>query len=272
MTLNFKDASDFSGRTVNQNLYNQVVNMDNLAGPKDINVAWHFNAFNKIASGAECWYWLGDPIGYAIAKKLSAAMAKALDIPDRGPKATTNLYVISNSVGVTILPEVAFIDNYNDMQKYQKNKEKLFKACMDVFLSFPEYNFKSSHGGHYGFNMMDPGAVGNGFKEAVLAQEINKYMLKNKNTGGATVAKKVIYQTTPGKYRALKTDNLYLEKELKTKSAWKIKEGQEWYLEDVVMVGKYSRAKIRLNNDIRYCTMRDDYWKLISKTKAKKIK
>lgn len=39
------------------------------------------------------------------------------------------------------------------------------------------YSNKSTHGGHYGKNMMDPGAVGNGYKEAVLAQEINKKFL-----------------------------------------------------------------------------------------------
>ena len=75
--LNFKDASDFKGRNVNENLVNLKNNMDKLAGAKDINVAYHLNAFNKTATGAEVWYWLGDPIGYAIAKKLSAAIANA---------------------------------------------------------------------------------------------------------------------------------------------------------------------------------------------------
>ena len=179
--LNFKDASDFKGRNVNENLVNLKNNMDKLAGAKDINVAYHLNAFNKTATGAEVWYWLGDPVGYAIAKKLSAAIANALGIIDRGPKATTNLYVIANTKGVTILPEICFIDNKSDMQKYQANKAKLFKAMLDVYASFPQYNFKSTHGGHHGLNMVDPGAVGNGYKEAVIAQEINQAILKQQN-------------------------------------------------------------------------------------------
>lgn len=179
--LNFKDASDFKGRNVNENLVNLKNNMDKLAGTKDINVAYHLNAFNKTATGAEVWYWLGDPVGYAIAKKLSAAIAKALGIVDRGPKATTNLYVIAQTKGVTILPEICFIDNKSDMQKYHANKTKLFKAMIDVYASFPQYNFKSTHGGHYGLNMIDPGAVGNGYKEAVIAQEINQAILKQQN-------------------------------------------------------------------------------------------
>lgn len=182
--LNFKDASDFKGRTPNENLYNIVQNMDNLAGANDINVSIHFNAFNRVATGAEVWYYLGDAIGYAIAKKLSATIAKTLGIVDRGPKATTQLYVIYQSVGHTVLIEMAFIDNANDIKKYIANKSKVLDAMMAVFASFSKYNFKSSHGGHYGLNMMDPGAVGNGYKEAVLVQEINKYFLKN-NAGSA---------------------------------------------------------------------------------------
>lgn len=180
--LNFKDASDFKGRNVNENLVNLKNNMDKLASAKDINVAYHLNAFNKTATGAEVWYWLGDPVGYAIAKKLSAAIANALGIVDRGPKATTNLYVIAQTKGVTILPEICFIDNKSDMKKYQANKAKLFKAMIDVYASFPQYNFKSTHGGHYGLNMVDPGAVGNGYKEAVVAQEINQAILKQQNS------------------------------------------------------------------------------------------
>lgn len=90
--------------------------------------------------------------------------------------------------------------------------------------------------------------------------------------GGATVSKKVIYQETPGLYEALRDDTFYLEKELKRKSAWTIKKGQRFFLEDIVKSGKYTRAKVRLNNDVRYCTLRDDFWKLIYKTKPKKIK
>lgn len=179
--LNFKDASDFKGKNVNQILANQVYNMDILTSPKDINVAWHFNAFNKTATGSEVWYWLGDGVGYAIAKKLSATIAKTLGIVDRGPKATTNLYVIARSKAVTILPEICFIDNKTDIQKYQAKKNELFKAILDVFRSFPQYNFKSTHGGHHGLNMVDPGAIGNGYKEAALAQELNKALLSGQN-------------------------------------------------------------------------------------------
>ena len=92
---------------------------------------------------------------------------------------------------------------------------------------------------------------------------INKKFVKEINA---------IYQTIPGLYEALKDDTFYIDQNLKKKSAWKIKRGQTFHLEDIVKVGKYTRAKVRLNNDIRYCTMRDDYWKLKYKTKVVKIK
>ena len=36
--------------------------------------------------------------------------------------------------------------------------------------------FKDSHGGHWGLNMMDPGALGCGYKEAEIAHKINELM------------------------------------------------------------------------------------------------
>lgn len=197
MAVNFKDASDRKGRTVNENLYNIVQNMDKIAGRNDVNVSIHFNAFNRSATGAEVWYYLGDNVGYQIAKKLSATIAKTLGITDRGAKATTNLYVISRSVGHTVLIEVAFIDNASDMKKYMAKKSDVLKAMMGVFASFPQYNFKTSHGGHGGLNMMDPGAIGNGYKEAVLVQEINKYFLGNKTVQPPKTSVKPTTPSTP---------------------------------------------------------------------------
>lgn len=179
MTIKFKDASDFSGRTVNENLYNIVLNSDRLSKATEISLSWHWNAFNRQASGSEAFHYPGDRIGKEIATGVSAILSRTMGIPNRGAKASPGLYVVDRSQPIMILIEVCFIDNAYDMQQYNKNKIKLWAELIKYFASLP-YTFTSTHGGHYGFNMMDPGAVGNGQKEAVLAQEINKYMLTNK--------------------------------------------------------------------------------------------
>ena len=353
MTLKFKDASDFKGRDVNENLYNLVLNSNRLSGSNDIILSIHFNGFNEKATGAETWSYLGDSISKPIAQRISREVASAQGIVDRGQKSTTDLYVVSQTNAHMILVEVCFLDNYNEIQNYIKNKNRVIDAIVKACEAYPQYNFTATHGGHYGLNMMDPGVSRHGYKEAVLAQEINQALLKNKQIGGGTTVTKpkqpqgdwiaenkrvevttknqntfldfkwkvchptnqilgkqyvvtgkynhqngetyyslydvegswhgyinkkfvkeikAIYQTIPGLYEALKDDTFYIDQNLKKKSAWKIKRGQTFHLEDIVAAGKYTRAKVRLNNDIRYCTMRDDYWKLKYKTKVVKIK
>jgi len=126
------DASDYSGRTVNQNLVNIVNNVNRVAKWSDINVSHHFNAFNGKATGAEVWYYLGDAKGRALAEKVSVAISKTLGIQNRGAKATTNLYVVSNTVGTTILIEWAFVDNASDMNKWNANKVNAVNAVLGV--------------------------------------------------------------------------------------------------------------------------------------------
>lgn len=107
-------------------------------------------------------------------------------------------------------------------------------------------------------------------------KEIKKYYDNPKLQPGEEVKpvkpKPVVYQTTPGLYESLANDCFYIDKELNKKSAWTYVKGQRMFIEDIVKVGNYTRAKVRLNNDIRYCTMRDDFWKLVYKTKENKIK
>lgn len=128
----WNDSSDYSANSVNQNLVNIVNNVNRVAKWSDINVSHHFNAFNGKATGAEVWYYLGDAKGRALAEKVSAAIAKQLGIANRGAKATTNLYVVSNTVGTTILIEWAFVDNTSDMNKWNANKVNAVNAVLEV--------------------------------------------------------------------------------------------------------------------------------------------
>ncbi|MBE9909974.1 N-acetylmuramoyl-L-alanine amidase [Enterococcus mundtii] len=126
------NTSDQSATTVNQNLQNQV-NAMNSAG-NGWAITNHLNAFNGQATGAEVWYWAGNEEARKKAAEVSAAIAKALGIVDRGAKATTSLFVHRNTnSGVNVLLiEWCFIDNANDMRRLDKNMDQAIRAVMNV--------------------------------------------------------------------------------------------------------------------------------------------
>lgn len=126
------NTSDQSATTVNQNLQNQV-NAMNLAG-NGWAITNHLNAFNGQATGAEVWYWAGNEEARKKAAEVSAAIAKALGIVDRGAKATTSLFVHRNTnPGVNVLLiEWCFIDNANDMRRLDQNMDQAIRAVMSV--------------------------------------------------------------------------------------------------------------------------------------------
>lgn len=126
------NTSDQSATTVNQNLQNQV-NAMNAAG-NGWAITNHLNAFNGQATGAEVWYWAGSEEARKKAAEVSAAIAKALGIVDRGAKATTSLFVHRNTnPGVNVLLiEWCFIDNANDMRRLDQNMDQAIRAVMNV--------------------------------------------------------------------------------------------------------------------------------------------
>lgn len=128
----WNDTTDKSGSTVNNNLYNIVNNVNRVASASNTNVSNHMNAFNGKATGVEVWYYLGDSKGYQLASKLSSAIASALGLLNRGAKATTDLYVVRETVGTTVLIEWCFIDNPTDMKQYRANKTKAVNAALNV--------------------------------------------------------------------------------------------------------------------------------------------
>lgn len=86
----------------------------------DLFCASHFNAFKKTTAkrGVEVWYYTGDALGKKIATKMAADLAKLFNLPNRGAKATTNLYVLARTSMTAILPEVCFCDAKGDTNAY----------------------------------------------------------------------------------------------------------------------------------------------------------
>lgn len=88
------------------------------ASGADLGVSIHLNSDSGTASGVEVWYWTGSDSGYEYAKDASARLASVLGLPDRGAKATRNLYWLNTTIMTSVLVEVCFVDSYKDYTAY----------------------------------------------------------------------------------------------------------------------------------------------------------
>ena len=116
-----------------QNLAN-IVNYHN-GKDRELDVSVHFNSASATATGTECLYYDAK----SLSAKMSAAMAKALDIRDRGPKERTELYFLRNTTKPAILLEVCFVSNKDDVAKYKANFERLCQAIAKVIADYLGY-------------------------------------------------------------------------------------------------------------------------------------
>lgn len=100
---------------------------------KDSNVDLQFH-LNATPGGTGCEVWLHPSYGNReLAAKISKAMADAFGLKDRGIKFSTELGWI-NKTKTGLLPEICFIDNETDMQKYRTNFDKAAKAVAEVIV------------------------------------------------------------------------------------------------------------------------------------------
>jgi N-acetylmuramoyl-L-alanine amidase len=97
----------------------------------DVDLQFHLNAS---PGGTGCEVWLHPSYGNKeLAAKISKAMADAFGLRDRGIKFSTELGWI-NKTKTGLLPEICFIDNEVDMQKYRANFDKAAKAVAEVIV------------------------------------------------------------------------------------------------------------------------------------------
>lgn len=108
---------DRTSTTQNQNL-TKIVNWHN-ASPADLEISVHLNAGG--GTGCEVWYYRGDSKGKKYATDVSAAMAKALGLPNRGAKATKDLRFLNSTKHTAILLEICFVDRREDANAIHKS-------------------------------------------------------------------------------------------------------------------------------------------------------
>lgn len=109
----------------------EEVRLANASGA-DWFLAVHFNAGG--GTGTECWYYTGNDQGYNMAKALSANVSGALGLRDRGPKATTSLYVVKRTDMPAVLLEACFVDSEKDAEAWRSTSwEALSRAVVQAF-------------------------------------------------------------------------------------------------------------------------------------------
>lgn len=81
----------------------------------------HFNACRttRAAVGVECYYWPGDKTGKKLAAQMAKDLSKLLGLPNRGAKASGDLYVLRNTDCTAFLVEVCFVDSKADVKAYK---------------------------------------------------------------------------------------------------------------------------------------------------------
>lgn len=91
----------------------------------------HFNSGG--GTGTECYYWGGSEKGEKMARIMSANVASALGIRDRGAK-TGKFYVLRNTVMPAVLLETLFVDSKTDVEAWNSTSwDELCGAIVDSF-------------------------------------------------------------------------------------------------------------------------------------------
>lgn len=104
----------------------------------DLFISIHFNAGG--GSGYEVYYFGDSPIGSALAEKIGAEFSKVQkkryigNKPMAGTK-TWNYYVLKNTNAPSVLTEYLFIDNKEDLAKYDPNLQakQIFDAICNYY-------------------------------------------------------------------------------------------------------------------------------------------
>lgn len=94
-----------------------------------LDISLHFNSNdNPAATGVEVLYY----DQRELAAKVSAAIAKASGLRDRGPVQRKDLAVLNGTNAPAILIELAFISNASDMKKFFDNMQAIANAIVQA--------------------------------------------------------------------------------------------------------------------------------------------
>lgn len=130
-----------TGYTEKTQLYAEVNNANRYNAK--LHLCIHFNAYDKKAEGTETWIYAKGGNAEKYAKNLTTEISKALGLRNRGIKVSgvdgKKLYVTSATKAPCCLIEVCFMDNLNDMNKYN-----LDDTCKAIYKAVTQENYTSN--------------------------------------------------------------------------------------------------------------------------------
>jgi hypothetical protein len=126
--IDVKTYHDDVSRSQNENL-NRIVDYHN-GQTRELDVSVHFNAYEQVEKpmGVEVLYVTQGNL----AGQVSAAIADAGDLIDRGAKKRTDLFFLNNTAMPSILIEVCFVDSEADADAYRTNVSLICEAIACV--------------------------------------------------------------------------------------------------------------------------------------------
>ena len=107
------------------------------ASGADVFLAVHFNAGG--GTGTECYYYSTNSDGRDLAAALSANVASALGLRDRGAKTGDSLYVVRRTNPTAVLLEVCFVDTWADAEAWHDTPWD--SLCDAVVAAFAGHTF-----------------------------------------------------------------------------------------------------------------------------------
>lgn len=103
----------------------------------DLAISIHFNAGG--GTGVEAFAHGADAYGMQLAAKISANLARAMGLPDRGAKDGSWLYFVANSNPTAVLIETCFVDRAEDKAAYDATSwDALCDAVCDAIEIYNE--------------------------------------------------------------------------------------------------------------------------------------
>ena len=100
------------------------------AGSKQLDLSFHLNAGG--GTGVEVFYYSDN--AKSVASDISAALAGALGIKNRGAKQNKELYFLRHTKATAILVEVCFIDNASDVRALVNKRATAMTAVAEVLI------------------------------------------------------------------------------------------------------------------------------------------